>query len=121
MLNPAARTILPPAPRNDNKHVAWTRQFTGDGRDFSACSEAEELARRCGFAVGRTQAGAPRGLMHGYAYVAKWRNLTLQDRAQLHGVMFGDMRRGPVMIVVYVTAPFEIRVALSGQPKGRER
>jgi len=106
-------------PRNDNKHVAWTRQFAGDGRDFSACYEAEDLAHRCGFAIGSAQRGDPRGLMHGYAYVAKWRNLSQRERAELHGAMFGDMRHGPVMIVVYVTAPFEIRVALSAEPKGR--
>ena len=41
----------------------------------------------------------PTGLLFGhYDWIAKWRNLTPAERAQLHGTMSGDFREGPVVI-----------------------
>lgn len=108
MANPATISAS-----NDNRNIAWQHLFSDRG-DFAAFVSASAFAKRAGFCVGSTCAGHPTGLMHGYDYVAKWRNLSIAERAALHGVMFGDIRHGPIMVVIFDLAPFEARVALSG-------
>ena len=98
---------------NDNRHIAFTRQFSERG-PFEAFNAACAFAQQAGFCVGQTSAGNPVGLMHGYEWVAKWRNLTPRERELLHGSIIGDHRHGPVVMIVFSTAPFEARVALSG-------
>ncbi|WP_321935555.1 hypothetical protein [Paraburkholderia sp. J8-2] len=42
---------------------------------------------------------APSGLLFGkFDWIAKWRNLTDDEREALHGTMSGDFREGPVVI-----------------------
>lgn len=97
---------------NDNRHIAFTRQFSQRG-PFEAYNAACAFAQQAGFCVVQTSVDNPVGLMHGYDWVAKWRNLTPRERTLLHGSIIGERRHGPVVMLVFSTAPFEARVALS--------
>src|SRR3546814_18749727 len=67
-----------------------------------------------GFAIGASQVGSPVGLMFGHYIVSKWRNLNQQKRAELHGIVEGDRRTGPLLVTIYDDAPREARDALRG-------
>ena len=56
---------------------------------FGAMGAAEKTCGEMGLVVGGHQHVSPRGLMRAdeYDYVAKWRNLTTQERRELHGVI----------------------------------
>lgn len=101
------------ATANDNRRIAFQHLFSDRG-EFAALISASAFAKRAGFCVGQASRGDPIGLMHGYDWVAKWRNLSVAERAALHGMIFGDHRHGPVLLVIFESAPFEARVALSG-------
>lgn len=66
--------------------------------EFAAMNAAEAWCAGHGLSVGQMQRGAPRGLLMGNFEVAKWRNLTREERAALHGLMTGDMRHGPINV-----------------------
>ena len=76
----------------------FTLRFDQSG-DFEAVRAAETWCSARGISVGRTQAHSPRGLLYGNYDIQKWRNLRLEDRAQLHGTMIGG-RQGPVTITM---------------------
>ncbi len=89
---------------------AETHVFENTGGDFSALRAAKAWARKHGYVYGSMQRDAPIGLMPAetcYA-VAKWRNLSLADRAQLAGVIkagaFG-FRGGPATVEIYTGEP----------------
>jgi len=68
---------------------------------FEACWAAERWCKENGISVGPSCACWPqRGLLDGDYQIAKWRNLTAQERAQCHGTMTGDMRNGPVHVSI---------------------
>jgi hypothetical protein len=69
--------------------------------DFAACYAAESWLHESGYSAGSMQRGAPRGIMRGDVLIAKWRNLSPQDRAALDGQMTGDMRNGPVTVEIF--------------------
>jgi len=84
-----------------------TNVFSEPG-DFAALNEAEDFLRERGFSVGSSQRGAHRGIMFGDYGISKWRNLSKQEQAELHGVIrVGDHRYGPVYVDLYETAPAE--------------
>lgn len=66
--------------------------------DFEACNAAEKWCRDRGISVGEMQGPAPRGLLVGDFWIAKWRNLNAAEKRALNGRMTGDMRHGPVTI-----------------------
>ena len=68
--------------------------------EFEACRAAEKWLAQNGYSVGRMQAGSPRGILKGDIDIMKWRNLSAEERAALHGRMTGNMRHGPVTIVI---------------------
>lgn len=68
--------------------------------DFSACDAAEQWCKENGVSVGSMQRGDPRGLMRGDVRIAKWRNLGQADKDALDGQMTGDMRNGPVTVLL---------------------
>ena len=103
-----------PKPSNDNRHIAFTREFNQRG-EFAAYEAAAAFATAAGFCVGSTCRDKPTGLMFGYDYVAKYRNLTSAERAALHSVLTGERRHGPILMIVFATAPLEARVALSAE------
>jgi hypothetical protein len=71
--------------------------FTGTF-DFEACGKAEAWCKAHGLAVGAMQGKDQRGILLGNFDIAKWHNLNHAHRMALHGVMSGDMRRGPVHV-----------------------
>lgn len=72
--------------------------------DFEAYRAACRWLTDRGIAYGSMQAGSPTGLMVGNYAISKWRNLSAQDRAELHGTMTGDMRKGPVRVALSAEA-----------------
>lgn len=71
-----------------------------DTGDFAAMRAAEAWCAKHGLSVGEMQLGKPRGILFGDFAIAKWRNLRQADKDALHGTMTGDMRHGPVLVVV---------------------
>lgn len=65
---------------------------------FGAYTKAREFARSIGMSVGVMQAGNPTALVRGDVQVAKWRNLSSDERALIDGVIVGDKRNGPVTV-----------------------
>lgn len=66
--------------------------------DFEACSKATNWCLEQGISVGSMQGNSPRGLMYGEIYIAKWRNLSQGDIANMDGTMTGDFRSGPITV-----------------------
>ena len=72
---------------------------------FQALHAAEAWCRENGISYGQSCATGPTGLLFGhFDWIAKWRNLTPKERADLHGAMSGDFREGPVVIFLKDTA-----------------
>ena len=67
--------------------------------DFGAFREAEEFCRERGFSVGSMQRDEPIGIARGDFYIAKWYNLSAQDKTRLDGVIVGEKRNGPVVVI----------------------
>src|SRR3546814_4922095 len=81
---------------------------------FAAYNRMVREIGTAGFAIGASQVGSPVGLMFGHYIVSKWRNLNQQQSAELHGIVEGDRRTGPLLVTIYDDAPREAREALSG-------
>lgn len=67
---------------------------------WAAKEAAEQWCRNNGVSFSSTCTCGPVGLLRGDYMIAKWRNLTTKERAQLDGTMSGDMREGPVTITM---------------------
>lgn len=75
-------------------------EFTQQGT-FQAMYAAQAWCAENGLSVGQSCATGPTGLLFGnYEWIAKWKNLTHQEQLDLHGTMSGDLREGPVIIVL---------------------
>lgn len=74
-------------------------EFTEAG-DFTACRAAEQWCKDNGVSYGPLDRFDSRGLLYGNYAIAKWHNLTQRERKACHGVMTGDMRKGPVRIAI---------------------
>jgi hypothetical protein len=85
---------------------AFTRTFDLPG-DFTAFNTAVSFLRARQFSVGPMQGPDPVGILFGtQIVVAKWRNLSQSQRAELHGVITGESKRsGPVTVEIYAHAP----------------
>ena len=55
--------------------------------DFAFVRRVEDFVKARGFSIGPMQREDPRGIMPAEYDVQKWRNLSAQDRRELHGVM----------------------------------
>lgn len=84
--------------------IAYRHTFVAT-EDFAATREAEAWCKARGISVGTMQGPDPRGLLVGDFFIAKWRNLSRDERAALHGTMTGDGRNGPVHINLFVNCP----------------
>lgn len=71
--------------------------FSGTA-DFEASGKAEAWCEEHGLSVGEMARHDQRGILLGEFHIAKWHNLNHAERMALHGVMSGDMRRGPVHV-----------------------
>jgi len=74
-----------------------------DTEDFKAFRKAEQFAKANGMIVGSMARGMPIGLAdeNVYGYVAKWYNMTSEERKDLLGVIMGDKRNGPVTVILF--------------------
>ena len=80
--------------------MAMRIEFTQKGT-WNAMIAAEKWCEDNGISVGNSCSMGPTGLMFGkYDWIAKWKNLTHQERLDLHGTMDGDFREGPVVIIL---------------------
>lgn len=98
--------------RGESAEAYWI-EFDAEG-DFAALIDAKAfLAARC-FSYGSPQAGAPMGVLFGDVLISKWRNLSPEDREDLHGMIVaeaGSMRHGPVKIMLRKNAPADVVAA----------
>lgn len=89
-----------------NKPVKFTKEFTGNGTDFSAFHEASEFLTKHGFSAGSMQREAPIGLVKGEGvYISKWRGLDKSDLEALDGVIRfpeGSPRSGKTVVELYI-------------------
>lgn len=76
-----------------------TKTFTGG--DFTAYDAATGWCREHGISCGSMSSPFPTGLMWGKVLIAKWKNLTAKERAQVHGtISAGSFREGPVTLSI---------------------
>ena len=68
---------------------------------------AQQAVKDAGFCIGELARDEPRGLMFEYDYIAKWRNLTRAEKAELHGAYHRHGRGGPVTITIQKHCPPE--------------
>jgi hypothetical protein len=95
-----------PAPDPRIAQAVFSRTFEGrTGLDFSALNDALEFLWHRGFSVGPGCVGHPQGIMYGRWKIAKWYNLDAEECGQLHGILSGERRRGPVLISIFMSAP----------------
>lgn len=107
-------------PREDR--AVFRRTFDGrEGVDFSAVNDAEAFLTQRGFSFGPGCIGCPQGVMYGRDWhIAKWRNLTGDEQAQLHGTITGDRRKGPVRVAIFWSAP-AFAIAAVAEPHVADR
>jgi hypothetical protein len=67
---------------------------------WAALDAARSWCHENRISVGQSCATGPSGLLFGKFWIAKWRNLTQDERNALHGTMSGDFREGPVVIIL---------------------
>ena len=82
--------------------------FPASTDDFACLNAAKRYLGDRGFSIGTHQADAPAGILFGDVRIAKWRNLTAVEQAQLHGRMEAPERTGrtgPVTVTLYAGAP----------------
>jgi hypothetical protein len=66
---------------------------------WAALRAARTWCQQHGLSIGQSCAVGPSGLLFGsYAWIAKWRNLTPKEQAELHGTLSGEFREGPVVV-----------------------
>jgi len=79
----------------------FTKTFTEPGT-FQALYAAEKWLADNGYSYGPGSAMHPMPVLKGDFVIAKWKNLTKKEIAQLDGKVDGNMREGPVHIVLKV-------------------
>lgn len=113
-INFTTRDLHPAVPREDR--AVFRRTFDGrhhpDGScvDFSALNDAQDFLDQRGFSFGPgccdVGGAKPQGVMFGRNWhIAKWRNLSSDEQAQLHGTITGNRRKGPVRVAIFWNAP----------------
>lgn len=84
---------------------------------FVANYAAERWLRDRGFSIGSSQCDQPRAIWFGDCYISKWRGLNAAERRDMHAVMTGDGRNGPVHIELCAGATSEaIKAFNAGNP-----
>jgi hypothetical protein len=79
----------------------FTKTFSNTGT-FQALYAAEKWLADNGYSYGPGSAMHPMPVLKGDFVIAKWKNLTKKEIAQLDGRVDGNMREGPVHIVLKV-------------------
>jgi hypothetical protein len=96
--------------------------------EFEAYNQAVQFLYRAGFSCGSMERGSPTGFVHGDCTIMKWRDLSDEDKAEMHGEITarGSSRHGPIWVDLYDTAPQEARDAFvaaaerHGQARGED-
>lgn len=83
----------------------FQKTFTGE-QPFAAMNACSTWLEQRGYSCGSTCAMHPTGVLRGDA-IAKWKNLTATEIAELDGRITGNTREGPVTLVLKV-APADL-------------
>ena len=75
----------------------FSKTFSKPGT-FQSLYAAQKWLEQNGYSFGSTCLEMPIGILKGDFIIAKRKNLTKAEIAQLDGRLSGDMRNGPVMI-----------------------
>jgi hypothetical protein len=102
---------LKPKTNNEPKPMS-TITFAQVGT-WAAKDAAEDWLHARGFSIGPSQVCAPRAIWHGDYSISKWRNLSPQEKRDVHAIMEGDIREGPVTIKLMPGATDEARAAFA--------
>ena len=81
------------------KGLSFVKTFTSD-QTFEALYTAEEWLKQRGYSVGRMCFPEPIGVAKGQFDIVKWKHLDDEDKRCLDGVIVGDMRHGPVTVLL---------------------
>jgi hypothetical protein len=69
---------------------------------FDSYYAASSWAKENGYAQGSMDGRNPIALMKGYDYIAKWHNISKEERQLVYGVMISDyFRKHPVTILIF--------------------
>lgn len=79
------------------KKLRLAAEFVHD-ETFGAYKAAEEYCKALGVSVGHMCHPMPTGLAKGDFEIAKWKNLSAEDKMLLDGVIVGEFRNGPVNV-----------------------
>jgi hypothetical protein len=83
------------------KEIAEKHEFNVQGT-FESFYEASRWAKQNGYELGSMDGRNPIAMMKGYDYIAKWHNLSNNERKSVHGVMISDyFREQPVTILIF--------------------
>lgn len=77
----------------------FQKTFTGDA-PFEAMNACRKWLEERGYSYGSTCVMNPTGVLKGDFDIAKWRNLTRKEIAELDGQIIGNTRQGPVTLVL---------------------
>lgn len=80
---------------------------------FQAKYAADDWLRLRGFSVGPSSVDGPCAIWHGDCVISKWRNLSAQEKREVHAIMEGELREGPVTIRLMPGATDEARAAFA--------
>lgn len=73
-----------------------------DTGTFEAYHAAKQWCRDKGYSVGQMCGNEPIGILkESDMWIAKWKNLSAQEKSELDGIMSGDFRNGPVNVEIY--------------------
>ena len=86
------------------KKIIQEKTFKVPGT-FQSMYAAQRWVKENGYSYGSTSAMQPTAVMKGdyYSYILpeKMKNFTAKEKASVHGIIFGDMREGPVTVHIY--------------------
>jgi hypothetical protein len=83
------------------KKIIEKHEFNVDGT-FESYYSASAWAKENGYEEGSMDGHNPIALMKGYDYIAKWHNISREERQLVHGVMISDyFREKPVTILIF--------------------
>lgn len=90
------------------------KSFQNTGKDFSGTYAAEKWCKENDISFGAMQKDEPRGLKRGDCLIAKWRNLSNEDRKSLDGVMTGVPRYGTIQVYLYDNTHLQNKTTTGG-------
>jgi len=88
----------------ENKIIKSTKYFPSRATSFSALNDASNYVKTLNFTQGSLCESEPVGLAKKDEYdsIAKWRNISKEDRDKLNGVLLSnDFRNGAVCAVIF--------------------